>query len=73
MQIKAIIAAATLFAIALPIAVLASQPRLPAKPSLDTAKVLSLLILDPYAETRMKVELPEGFATLDVDADPFRS
>ena len=72
MQIKAIVAIATLAALALPIAVFASQPRVPAKPSLDAAKVLSLLVLDPYEETNMKVELPRGFATLDVDADPFK-
>lgn len=72
MQIKIIIAAATLAAIALPIAVLANQPRVPTRPSLDTARVLSLLVLDPYEETGMQVQLPKGFATLDVDADPFK-
>lgn len=72
MQIKIIVAAATLIAIALPIAVLANQPRAAQKPSLDAAKVLSLLVLDPYEETGMKVELPQGYATLDVDADPFK-
>ena len=72
MQVKIIVAVATLVAIALPIAVLASQPPVLKKPSLDAAKVLSLLVLDPYEETDMKVQLPEGFATLDVDGDPFK-
>jgi hypothetical protein len=67
-----IIAAATIFAIALPLAVLANQPRVPEKPSLDAARVLSLLVLDPYEATDMQVELPQGYATLDVDADPFK-
>ena len=71
MQIKTIVAAIGIAAVALPLAVLASQPRVPQRPSLDTAKVLSLLVLDPYEETDMKVRLPQGFATLDVDADPF--
>lgn len=72
MQLKAIVAIATLAALALPIAVFANQPRLPAKPSLDATKILSLLVLDPYAASEMKLELPQGFATLDVDADPFK-
>ncbi|MBN9307962.1 hypothetical protein [Devosia sp.] len=71
MQIKTVVAAVGLAPVALPLAVLASQPRLPVRPSLDTAKVLSLLVLDPYAETDMKVRLPQGYATLDVDGDPF--
>jgi hypothetical protein len=70
MQIKSIVIAAAL-AVALPIAVLASQPPAPVRASLDTARVLSLLVLDPYESTEMRVELPKGYATLDVDADPF--
>ena len=71
MSIRLIVAAATLAAIALPIAVLASNPQAPQKRSLDAARVLSLL-LDPYEETGMQVTLPQGHATLDVDADPFK-
>lgn len=72
MSIRLIVAAATLAAIALPIAVLASNPQAPQKRSLDAARVLSLLLLDPYEETGMQVTLPQGHATLDVDADPFK-
>ena len=72
MQIKAIIAIATLAALALPIAVFASQPRVAAKPSIEATKVLSLLVVDPFEATDLRVELPQGFATLDVDADPFQ-
>ncbi len=72
MPVKAIIIAATLAAIALPIAVLASQPRVPRTPSLEATKVLSLLVIDPYEASDMQVDLPQGYATLDVDADPFR-
>ena len=72
MQIRAIVIVATLAAIALPIAVFANQPRGPVKPSLDGTKVLSMLVLDPYEATDLRVELPQGFATLDMDADPFK-
>jgi len=75
MQIKLIVAAAGLVALALPLAVLASQPQVGGArqaPSLAKAQVLSMLMLDPR-ETAAKftVKLPEGYATLDVDADPF--
>lgn len=73
MQIKAIVAIAVLVALALPIAVFASQPRMVQKPSIEATKVLSLLVIDPFEETDMQVQLPQGFATLDVDADPFQS
>jgi hypothetical protein len=32
---------------------------------------LHLLMLDPYAASEMQITLPTGYATLDVDADPF--
>ena len=76
MQTKVIVAAIGLAAVALPLAVLASQPpvqlsELQRAPSLSTAQVLSMLLLDPRETTEFSVKLPEGFATLDVDADPF--
>jgi len=71
MQIRAIAAAAALVAVALPLAVLASQPPVKRMPSLETAQVLSMLVLDPYENTQLSVQLPKGFVTLDVDADPF--
>ena len=75
MQIKLIVAAAALAALALPLAVFASQPQLgttkPA-PSLAKAQMLSMLMLDPRETgAEFTVKLPEGYATLDVDADPF--
>ena len=75
MQIKLIVAAAALAALALPLAVFASQPQLgttkPA-PSLAKAQMLSMLMLDPRETgAEFTVKLPQGYATLDVDADPF--
>lgn len=75
MQIKAIIAIVGVVALALPLAVFASQPRIGAlkpAPSLAKAQVLSMLMLDPRETgAEFSVTLPEGYATLDVDADPF--
>ena len=72
MQIKLIVAAAGLVALALPLAVFASQPVTKPAPSLAKAQMLSMLMLDPReTAAEFTVKLPEGFATLDVDADPF--
>lgn len=75
MQIKLIVAAAGLAALALPLAVIASQPQVGAgkpAPSLAKAQMLSMLMLDPRETgAAFTVQLPEGYATLDVDADPF--
>lgn len=75
MQIKLIVAAAALAALALPLAVCASQPQVGAAklaPSLAKAQMLSMLMLDPRETgAEFTVKLPEGYATLDVDADPF--
>lgn len=75
MQIKLIVAAAGLVALALPLAVFASQPQVGATkpaPSLAKAQMLSMLMLDPReTSAALTVKLPEGYATLDVDADPF--
>jgi hypothetical protein len=75
MQIKLIIATAGLVALALPLAVFASQPQVGAvkpAPSLAKAQMLSMLMLDPReTAAEFTVKLPEGYATLDVDADPF--
>ena len=72
MQIKLMIAAAGLVALALPLAVFASQPEVKQTPSLAKAQVLSMLLLDPReGAPELSVELPTGYATLDVDADPF--
>lgn len=72
MQIKLIVAAAGLVALALPLAVFASQPDVKQTPSLAKAQVLSMLLLDPRESVpELSVELPTGYATLDVDADPF--
>lgn len=35
--------------------------------------VLDVLLPDPYAASDMRIELPSGYATLDVDADPFQT
>ncbi len=37
----------------------------------DTSNALTLLMVDPWAGTNMRIQLVRGFATLDVDADPF--
>ncbi len=75
MQIKLIVAAAGLVALALPLAGFASQPQVGATkpaPSLAKAQMLSMLMLDPRdTAAEFTVKLPEGYATLDVDADPF--
>lgn len=71
MQVKPIVAIVGLVAVALPLAVFAGQPAMRGTPSLQTAQVLSMLMLDPYETTQLSVKLPQGFATLDVDGDPF--
>jgi hypothetical protein len=37
----------------------------------DSSNAMSLLLVDPWAEADMHVQLVRGYATLDVDADPF--
>lgn len=37
----------------------------------DTSNALTLLMVDPWAEADMRIEPVKGFATLDVDSDPF--
>jgi hypothetical protein len=37
----------------------------------DTSNALTLLMVDPWAETDLRIEPVKGFATLDVDSDPF--
>jgi len=37
----------------------------------DTSNALTLLMVDPWAETELRIEPVSGYATLDVDADPF--
>lgn len=49
----------------------ANQPEDVKLSDLDAGSVLTVLLMDPYAATEWTVVLPEGFATLDVDADPF--
>ena len=74
MPIKFAAAVAGLVTIVLPIAVFANQPAVKLSelaPAFDNQQALALLLLDPYAETALSVTLPAGFATLDVDADPF--
>ena len=74
MHIKFAAAVAGLITIVLPIAVFANQPAVKLSelaPAFNTQHAPALLLLDPYAETALSVTLPAGFATLDVDADPF--
>ncbi len=49
----------------------ANQPADVRLSDLDAGQALTVLLMDPYAATEFSVVLPEGFATLDVDADPF--
>ena len=37
----------------------------------DTSNALTLLMVDPWAATELRLEQVKGYATLDVDADPF--
>ena len=37
----------------------------------DASNALTLLLVDPWAETELRIEPVRGYATLDVDADPF--
>jgi hypothetical protein len=37
----------------------------------DASNALTLLLLDPWTETELRHEPVHGYATLDVDADPF--
>jgi hypothetical protein len=37
----------------------------------DTSNALTLLMVDPWAKADLHLEQVRGYATLDVDADPF--
>ena len=37
----------------------------------DTSNAITLLMVDPWAQTDLRIEQVTGYATLDVDADPF--
>jgi hypothetical protein len=37
----------------------------------DTSNAVTLLMVDPWAETELSIQQVTGYATLDVDADPF--
>ena len=37
----------------------------------DTSNALTLLTVDPWAGTDLRIVPVKGYATLDVDADPF--
>ena len=37
----------------------------------DTSNALRLLMVDPWAASELRIEPVSGYATLDVDADPF--
>lgn len=37
----------------------------------DTSNALTLLMVDPWLGTELRIVPVRGFATLDVDADPF--
>lgn len=68
------LAAATVLLTAL--AALASQPAVrlsDLKPAAmaDTSNALTLLLVDPWAESEFRIEPVRGYSTLDVDADPF--
>ncbi len=38
---------------------------------LDTSNALTLLMVDPWAATDLRIEPLKGYATLDINADPF--
>jgi hypothetical protein len=37
----------------------------------DSSNAVTLLMIDPWAQTDLRIEQVTGYATLDVDADPF--
>jgi hypothetical protein len=37
----------------------------------DASNALTLLLVDPWAEAELRIAPVRGYATLDVDADPF--
>ncbi|RYH05491.1 MAG: hypothetical protein EON57_07720 [Alphaproteobacteria bacterium] len=37
----------------------------------DSSNAITLLMIDPWAQTDLRIEQVRGYATLDVDADPF--
>ena len=41
------------------------------EPMFDTSNAVTLLMVDPWAETDLHIRQVQGYATLDVDADPF--
>jgi len=40
-------------------------------PVFDSSNAVTLLMVDPWAEAELRIEQVSGYATLDVDADPF--
>ena len=38
---------------------------------IDSSNALTLLMIDPWAATDLRIEPVAGYATLDTDADPF--
>jgi hypothetical protein len=38
---------------------------------LDSSNAVTLLMIDPWAQTDLRIEQVTGYATLDIDADPF--
>ena len=72
MTIKfAAIAGGLALVLALPFAVAASQPATPQQLDARSAAAFRALIVDPRAAGPLSLILPTGFATFDVDADPF--
>jgi len=37
----------------------------------ESSNAVTLLMVDPWAQTDLRIEQVRGYATLDVDADPF--
>ncbi|RYI02764.1 MAG: hypothetical protein EON48_16425 [Acetobacteraceae bacterium] len=76
MALKRILSVAAAAVLTTALAASANQPQVRVtdlQPSamFDSSNAVTLLLVDPWAEAELRIEQVKGFATLDVDADPF--
>lgn len=76
MALKRVVTVAVVAVLMTALGASANQPQVKVtdlKPAamFDTSNALTLLMVDPWAEADLRIEQLHGYATLDVDADPF--
>jgi len=75
MALKRVVTAAVAAVLMTALGASANQPEVKvtdlAPAAFDSSNAVTLLMVDPWAETELRIEQVRGYATLDVDADPF--